>query len=398
MIKLLAIYPGMDTRAEMLYSLQALSQFGIETIVITPRSRAYGGGYRPLHERYGSVRVFRPYRDMNEMFYCARLHYDEVLGVAQDFAPDIILSSQERTMCLSVSLAKRLKVPIVLWVETSLHDLSMGKFEMEHLTPIGLRLALARIPPSLRAWWNWISARCDALVTCNPLDKPFLDSLHSSSGKTIDYIPWPIGLDMKYAAQIRTLHKKRYGIFAGSLLRVKNIREFSKTIPQILNNTPTEKFLFIGQGSGEKIIARLRRQFGKRILYAPDLPKEQVAKLIAKAWYAYTPARKYGSWQFIGDCWALGTPVVTTFESGYIQHEHNGLIVPPEKIVLAINNLFSQKELYLKLMKGGFSTADERHPEKIAKKLLSVLEKCLSTHVKLESQFSENRLGAARAR
>jgi glycosyltransferase involved in cell wall biosynthesis len=183
---------------------------------------------------------------------------------------------------------------------------------------------------------------------------------------------------MKYAAQIRTLHKRRYGIFAGSLLRAKNVREFSKTIPQILNNTPTEKFLFIGQGSGEKVIARLRRQFGKRILYTPDLPKEHVAKLIATAQYAYTPAKKYGSWQFIGDCWALGTPVITTHESGYIQHEHNGLVVPTEKIVLAINNLFYQKELYLKLMKGGFSTADERHPEKIAKKLLSVLEKCLS--------------------
>jgi glycosyltransferase involved in cell wall biosynthesis len=187
---------------------------------------------------------------------------------------------------------------------------------------------------------------------------------------------------MERAVQLRTLNKKKYGIYAGSLLRAKNIVEFSETIPRILNNTPTERFLFIGHGSEEKVIARLRQQFGNRILYASDLPKEEVAKLIASAWYAYTPARKYGSWQFIGDCWALGTPLVATYDSGYVQHQRNGLVVSPDEIVSAISHLFHEKESYLELVKGGFSTADDRHPKRIAKKLFSILEGCMNAHSK----------------
>jgi glycosyltransferase involved in cell wall biosynthesis len=226
----------------------------------------------------------------NEVFVCTRLHYDEAFGLAQEYDPDIILTSQEKTTRLSVSLAKRLQVPIVLWVETSLYEFARGEIG-ERRIPSSLLLTLAGMPPTMAAWWNWICYRCDAIVTCNPRDKSFLDYMRSSSGKTIEYIPLPIGLDMKRAVQLRTLNKKKYGIYAGSLLRKKNIKEFSKTIPQILNNTPTEKFLFIGHGAEENVITRLRQQFGNRILYTRDLPKEEVAKLIASACMLILPLR-----------------------------------------------------------------------------------------------------------
>jgi glycosyltransferase involved in cell wall biosynthesis len=371
----------MDRKAEMLYSLQELSQFGVETTVISARSMGlHGKGHGLAYERYDSLEVFRLYRDLNEMFVCTRLHYDEAFGLARKYDPDIILTSQEMTTRLSVSLAKRLNVPIVLWVENSLCDFARGKLGTGGRIPFGLLLALAQMPPTIMAWWNWISDRCDAFVTCNPNDEPFLGFLRFCLGKTVDYIPWPIGLDMKLAVQLRTRNKKKYGIYAGSLMRTKNIKEFSKTIPQILNNTPTEQFLFIGHGAEQNVITRLRRQFGNRILYIPDLPKEEVIKLIASAWYAYTPAKKVGSWQFIGDCWALGTPLLTTYESGYVQHQYNGLVVSPGEIVPAVNNLFQDKESYLKLLKGGFSTADDRHPKRIATKLFSTLKECMKAH------------------
>lgn len=371
----------------MLYALQALSQFGVETTVITARSAGlHGRGYRPAYESYGSLRVFRLYRNLTEMFECRQLHYDETLEVAKEFDPDIILASHEMTTRLSVSLAKRLQIPIVLWVERSLYDFARGKDHTKRRIPFGLLLALAGMPPTIMAWWNWISDHCDAIVTCNPSDEQFLGYLRSSCGKAIDYIPWPIGLDMRRAIGLRTLNKEKYGIYAGSLLKMKNIVEFSETIPQILSDTPTQRFLFIGHGAEEGVVARLRQQFGDRISYFPDLPKEEVAKMIASAWYAYTPAHKYGSWQFIGDCWALGTPLVSTYDSGYIRHDYNGLVVSPEKIVSAINCLFHKSELYLRLLKGGFATADERHPKRIAARLFYILEQSTNRYKELKSK------------
>ena len=95
MIKLLAIYPGMDQRSEMLYSLQELSNLGVETIVIAARSMGlHGTGFSLHNQNYQHLKVFRPYRNLHEMFMFNRLHYDEVLGLVNNFNPDIILSSQ----------------------------------------------------------------------------------------------------------------------------------------------------------------------------------------------------------------------------------------------------------------------------------------------------------------
>ena len=218
---------------------------------------------------------------------------------------------------------------------------------------------------------------CESVITCNPSDKPYLSYLQSHYGKTINYIPWPIGLDMEASSQLRTQCKSDYGIYAGSLLKLKNIEEFSLTIPKILNETSTKRFMFIGHGSEERIIEGLRQKFGNRILYVRDLPKTEVAKLIAKAKYAYTPAKKIGSWQFIGDCWALGTPIIATFVGDYISNNDNGFVIDPSQIVSAVNRLFNEPDFYQKLVAGGLSIANDRHPKNIASRLFSVLEQCL---------------------
>jgi glycosyltransferase involved in cell wall biosynthesis len=372
-IKLLATYPGMSKRAEMFYSLPQLKSFGVDTMVIACRSEGlHGTGYLPYFSEYASMRVYRPYRNMMEMFLAPWLHYAKVQTLVREFDPDIILSSQQMTLNLAEKLAKEFQAPLVLWIETSAHEFATGKAAKGRI-PFKVLLSLARMPATETAWWKWIIRKCSAIITCNPTDKPYLKCL-SQYGKPIHYIPWPIGLDPGFANKLSSLPKKKWGIYAGSLLSSKNIREFEETIPKILKETPTEKFIFIGHGEEHKVIARLRRLFGSKIYYVPDMPKEEVANLIASSWYAYTPARKFGSWQFIGDCWGLGTPLVTTYNSGYIEHGYNGLFTSPKEIVTTVNTLFCDHKLYSRLRKGGFATADERHPKRIAEKLFGVIE------------------------
>lgn len=378
MKRLFAVYPGMDSRSEMLYSLQTLKQFGVETLVVAGRSLGlHGVGYSPSFESYDSLRVYRLYRDLTEMFLTPGTHYNDVLSLARQVKPDAILASQEMTTRLAVKLAKALRVPLVLWMETPLNDLARGRIKVEQRIPFSLYLTLAGMPPTILGWWNWILNHCDAIVTCNPADKPFLDHLRSS-GKMIEYMPWPIGLNMENIDKFRTLPKEKYGIYAGSLLKGKNIREFGETIPQILDSTPTEKFMFIGHGEEEHVVQQLCHQYGSRVSYIRDLPKDKVVELIASAWFAYTPVRKYGSWQFIGDCWGLGTPLITTSESGYVEQEHDGLVVPASQIAHAVNRLFQDSELYSRIVQGGFATANDRSPKSIASRLYSIFEKCRS--------------------
>ena len=375
-IKLLGIYPGMSRRAEMLYALQALKEFDVETIVIAGRSGGrHRTGYSPYYEDYSSLKVFRLYKNRKEMFFAPWLHYNEALSLARDFSPDIILTSQQTTARLAVNLADELEVPIVPWIESSAYEFATGKSDLKRRIPFNLLLSLAGMPPTRIAWWNWIISKSSAIITCNPQDKPYLRYLRRY-GKTIHYIPWPIGLDMDYASKLRASAKKKQGIYAGSLLSAKNVQEFEKTIPQIFKETPTERFLFIGHGPEEKTVMRLHQRFGNRILHARDMPKKEVAKLIASSWYACTPTGRYGSWQFIDDCWALGTPVIKT-DTGYVTHGHDGLVVPATEIVATVNRLFDEPKLYNRLVDGGLAEASERHPKRIAMKLFSVIAECV---------------------
>jgi glycosyltransferase involved in cell wall biosynthesis len=370
----------MDRRSEMLYSLQALKQFGVETVVVAGRSLGlHGTGYSAPFEDYDSLKVYRLYRDLTEMFVTPRIHYGNVLALARQFSPDVILASQEMTTRLAAKLARALGIPLVLWVETPVSDLARGRIRVEQRIPFSLYLTVAGMPPTILGWWNWIVRHCDAIVTCNPSDRPYLDSLRAS-GKVIEYLPWPIGLDLDNVGQLRALPKERYGIYAGSLLQAKNIREFGETVPKILGSTSTEKFMFVGHGEEEHVILQLRQRFGNRVFYARDLPKEKVVELIARAWFAYTPVRRYGSWQFIGDCWGLGTPLIATFDSGYVEPGHDCVVVAPEKVPEAVDQLFHDPGLRQRIVQGGFATANERSPKRIASKLLSILEKCVDTH------------------
>ena len=372
----------MNKRAEMFYCLPQLKGLGIDTMVIASRSAGlHGTGYLPYFSDYASLKVYRPYRNLTEMFLAPWLHYAKVHALVREFDPDIILSSQQMTLNLAEKIAKESEAPLILWIETPAHEFATGKAARYNAIPFQVLSSLARTPPTETAWWKWIIRKCNAIITCNPTDKPYLKCL-SQYGKPIYYIPWPIGLDPGFANKLRSLPKKKWGIYAGSLLSSKNIREFEETIPQILKDTPTEKFIFIGHGKEQKVIARLRRLFGSKIYYVPDMPKEEVANFIASSWYAYTPARKSGSWQFIGDCWGLGTPLITTYNSGYIERGYNGLFTSPKEIVTTVNTLFYNRKLYYKLRKGGFATADERHPKGIAEKLFGVIEECLNAERK----------------
>jgi hypothetical protein len=55
-------------------------------------------------------------------------------------------------------------------------------------------------------------------------------------------------------------------------------------------------------------------------------------------------------------------------------------VVAPEKVPEAVDQLFHDPGLRQRIVQGGFATANERSPKRIASKLLSILEKCVDTH------------------
>lgn len=78
----------MNKRAEMFYSLPQLKGFGVDTMVIASRSAGlHGTGYLPYFSDYASLKVYRPYRNLMEMFLAPWLHYAKVHTLVREFDP-----------------------------------------------------------------------------------------------------------------------------------------------------------------------------------------------------------------------------------------------------------------------------------------------------------------------
>ena len=151
----------------------------------------------------------------------------------------------------------------------------------------------------------------------------------------------------------------------------------SNNDPLILNNTPTKEFYIIGPERDVNVVELLKKQFSQKIYYKNFVPRNEALKLIATSFFAYTPAVS-GGWGFIGDCWGVGTPLVLTHHTEYdLKNGENALIAPVSEIHHGVVKLFSDQNLYSKLVSNSKKKHKSYTAEAIANKYEVVFKSVL---------------------
>ena len=74
-----------------------------------------------------------------------------------------------------------------------------------------------------------------------------------------------------------------------------------------------------------------------------DLLKE-----ISKHYFSYSPVIS-GGWGFIGDSWAVETPLIVTHNDYCLQENREALVTPVNEIHNAITKIYANDELYRQL-------------------------------------------------
>jgi glycosyltransferase involved in cell wall biosynthesis len=337
---------------------------GARVSIISSRSPGLRGKW--LVSEYvnmDGVDVHRLYRNRQEMLLFPHKELKKALAIAKRLRPDVIFCSQESNVRLALLLQRQLKVPIVLRVEMA-RTLFTGQ---SRLPANRFLMPLLGMPFGGSRFWSWLCEKVDAVITHDPLDIPFRNSL-SMHGKPVFYVPWPArlpeGID-------RQKMKRNEGIYAGSLHPIKNIQVFERVIPKILEETSTEKFTIIGSGPLEKTIRRLERKFPRALEYYKQLPRIDVLELISSSCYGYTPTPFY-SYGFTGDCWGLGTPLLLNHNICASKSMEVAIGRSDEEIIKMINRLHSDQDFYKKLETVGYDEFKKRSPEIVAEKVNDV--------------------------
>lgn len=350
-MNIVAIYPNLSPKLSSIAQVPVyFGERGHRTVVITcSRMDALKGKWTfPEKETIGNTVFYRPYQDLHELYDKPESHYKEVKKFMEGFKPDILFCSGQWNTKLAMMMKRDFRVPCVLFVEYIRDPLMLLSFRGKRFVR-ALKLGFL-LKPYRDYYWKRLCRLFDAIMYVNHGDRKYQDKI-SYYGTKIYYVPW--------CNQIPEIRKepreKGTGIYIGSLYSFKNAQELSRTIPVILEKTPTRKFIVIGPGPVAKKILKLKNRFGDRLEYIESLTREEALSYLAKSFYAYTPVISAGA-GFIGDCWGVRTPLVATHDVGGLLRNREDTLIPERVrfIDRVINELYDNESLYNSLIQKGY--------------------------------------------
>jgi hypothetical protein len=358
------------------YLYKKLYEKGVNLAFITGISSGITrGNYSklPSYENFDGFpihRLYNNYQYRNEMLLFPRKRLKEVLKIAKELKPDLILCHLHENMRLALLVQKYLRKPIVLHVEMTSNFTNndpVGSWKM------GLAFRLIGLPTRGLSLWSWLCDKADALITSDFRDQQILHLL-SKHGKPIYYLPWPAHIPDD--CELLPVKDKFRGIYAGWLAPFKNTQELEWAIPIILENTPTKEFVIIGTGVHEPIVKRLQLQYGEAIKHIPKLTRCEVIRYISGSYYAFSPARQ-GGWGFSGDCWGTRTPLLM-LNNVYSSKTLDMCVVSSRKdLERKINHLYEDSLFYRQMQDAGYEMYKKRSADAVGEELHAILQRTL---------------------
>lgn len=374
-MRIVAIYPGLNPRVNDIASvLKYLAQRGHELVVITARSHPSKSTFdAEEHEFAEGYEIRRPFNTFfPEMILSPGSGVARVRDSLVGFRPDIILCSHE----LSIRVANAIKslfvgkVAVVVVTEFA-GDLMRRGYAGKVANIV---LPLVGIPRG-KGFWPWLCQHADAVVTCYPGDKPHIAEL-GAHGTPVFYVPWCNQLPEGFRP---SLERDRYmAVYIGHFSRWKNTDAFEVIVPRLLHETPMRRIVFVGSGA-VRVVKSLAKTFGDAIEHVHGMPRQEALALLSRAFFGVTPVKR-GGWGFIGDCWAVRTPLVALHNDYDLRSDEDALVVSSmEKIAGEVNRLYASESVYLSIQQNGYRrylTAHTAEPVGAAYEL--VLEKTLA--------------------
>ncbi len=360
-MNILLITPGINKKFNDNYHAYSyIANNNNNVLAISNKESAAKGGALhkdPEVEVNGSLVIHRIFNSMREQqSFLHRLPYKKkVKNLVSEFRPDVIFCEEISNLKFALEIKHELGIPIVLRTEFAFDAnapyRSMGRLLKFFKNPLtGDRLA------SLVGGliWRWAYASVDTVISCYYEDAPKQPEVFNTP---FYYVPWPT-----YHPNIEGEAKivKNRAVFIGAFVPHKNLNEFLDTIPELLKKTPLKEFCFVGTGQDLAVIEKLKASYPESIQHYQSLSREECLKLIRDSFFSYSPAT-WGGWGFIGDSWAMGTPVVVTHNHYGFCDDIDSVVTVPQEIVNRVNSLYENESEFEKVGAGGHKRYLENH-------------------------------------
>jgi glycosyltransferase involved in cell wall biosynthesis len=379
-VKILLITPGIAASYNDNYhAYKHIANEGNHILAISQKqniNKGYDQGPNSEYEKIGGIEIYRLFDNISQIksIISHQIKYKIIRHILNDFNPDVIFVEELTCLPLAIKIKKKYKLPLVLRVEFAYNEKKPYQTFGKKLKYFKNKITgdwLSRLVG--RFIWEWACKNVDSLISCY-----YEDSLRkiTTNEKLISfYVPWPSYIPQNMNNYIS---RDNYGIFIGSFDKHKNLVEFSETIPLIFKNTKIDKFYIVGDGEDLPIINNLMELYPAKIIHIKSVDREKCLKLIKSAFFSYSPAIR-GGWGFIGDSWAVGTPLVVTHNHYDFKDGEDSIVADKTNIAERINQLHDP-QYYKSISTGGFLRySDEHSAVSVGQKYLKICSDLISS-------------------
>ncbi len=360
-MNILLITPGINkTFNDNYHSYKSIADNDNNILAISNQEiLAKGGDLRKDKEVEidGSLVIHRIFKSIREQQSFVRrfLYKKKLNNLASEFRPDVIFCEEISNLRLAMKIKRELGVPIILRTEFAFDAdypyRSMGRLLKIFKNPLtGDRLA--RAVGGLI--WRWAYSCADSVISCyygDALKQPEVNNT------PFYYVPWPT---FHPNIEVEAKRKKDRAVFIGAFEPHKNLHELLVTIPEIFEKTPLKEFCFVGTGHDLGVIQQLKISYPDSITHIRSLGREQCLKLIRDSFFAYSPATR-GGWGFIGDSWAMKTPIIVTHNHYGFNDNIDSVVTAPQDIANRVKSLYENDSEFERVRTGGFKRYVENH-------------------------------------
>ena len=360
-MNILLITPGINKKFNDNYhAYKQIADNNNSVFAISNKENINKGGrlqMDPEEEVDGSLFVHRIFKTMREQqSFLRRLRYKkQVEALVSAFQPDVIFCEEISNLKFALDLKRKFRVPIVLRTEFA-YDAdypyrSMGrllKLFKNPLTGDHLPILLGGLI------WRWAYANADAVISCYFEDAPKQPQVYNTP---FYYVPWPTYYP---TIEEKASRVKNRAVFIGAFDPHKNLSELMSTIPELLRKSPVKEFCVVGTGQDLDVIENLKADYPESIRHFHSLSREDCLKLIRDSFFSYSPATR-GGWGFIGDSWAMGTPIVVTHNHYGFFDDVDSIVTSPQDIVRRVNSLYENESEFERVREGGHKRFLENH-------------------------------------
>ncbi len=360
-MKILLITPGINKKFnDNYFAYKHMANNNNTLLAISNKENINKGGrleIDPEREVDGSLYVHRVFNSMREQqsFLRRKAFKKEIKTLVSKFQPDVIFCEEISNLKFAVELKRKFKVPIILRTEFA-YDADYPYRSMGRLLKLFKNSLTHDLLPVLLGGliWRWAYANADAVVSCYFGDASKEPMVQNTP---FHYVPWPTyypALDGKEDCV------KDRAVFIGAFDPHKNLSELLSTIPELLSKSPLREFYVVGTGEDMSVIEKLKADYPDSIRHIHTLSREDCLKLIRDSFFAYSPATR-GGWGFIGDSWAMRTPIIVTHNHYGFRDDVDSIVTSPKDIVKRVNALYENESEINRLRDGGSKRFFENH-------------------------------------